>query len=143
MRRLKISGSNGELDFVLRAALNLTGLSPCRRGGVTTSRATAAIKWSIPLSERFCRSSKTLLQICPERVPRAEQAMLELLAEACLYLGQWPRAMSGMPHEGTIVAKFSHRVMQNPPDICPATSRSKSTGNLALCLTDIQATPET
>ncbi len=45
-----------------------------------------------------------------------------------------------MPHEGAIVAIPSHRVMQSSPDICPTTSRSKSTGNVALCLTDAQST---
>jgi len=68
--------------------------------------------------------------------------MLMPLAEACLHTGQWPCAIPGMPHERAIVAMPSHRVMQSPPDICPATSRSKSNGNVALCLTDAQFTPE-
>jgi len=106
------------------------------------SRGTAAAKWSIPLSGRSCSSSKTLLQACPEQVPGAEEAMLMPLAEACLHTGQWPCAIPGMPHERAIVAMPSHRVMQSPPDICPATSRSKSNGNVALCLTDAQFTPE-
>jgi len=109
---------------------------------VARSRGTAATKGLIPLSGRFCSSSKTVLQTCPEQVLGAEEPMLRPLAEACLHIGQWPCAIPGMPHEGAMVAMPSHRVMQSPPDICPTTSRSKSNGNVALCLTDAQFTPE-
>jgi hypothetical protein len=143
MRRLEISGSNGELDFVLRAVLDPTGPPRCRRAGVTTSRDTAATKGLIPLSGRFCSSSKTLLQTCPEQVLGAEEAMLLPMAEACLHIGQWPCVIPGMPHEGAMAAMPSHRVMQSPPDICPTTSRSRSIGSVALRLTDLQSTPET
>ena len=108
---------------------------------MTTSRDTSATEGLIPLS-RFCKGPRTLLQACPEHVPRAERAMLVPLAEACLHIGQWPCAIPGMPHEGAMVAMPSHRVMQSPPDICPTTSRSRSTGNVVLRLTDLQTTPE-
>ncbi len=88
MRRLEISGSDGELDFVLRAALKRTGLSPSRTRGVTTSRDIVATRGSIPLSGRFCSSPKTLLQICPEQVSGAENATLVPLAVACLHIAQ-------------------------------------------------------
>ena len=45
-------------------------------------------------------------------------------------------------HAGSVILMPSHCAMQNSADICPATSRSKSSGNVALYLTDFQTTPE-
>jgi hypothetical protein len=37
----------------------------------------------------------------------------------------------------------SHCALQISADICPMTSRSKSTGNVALYLIDVESTPDT
>lgn len=50
--------------------------------------------------------------------------------------------MRCMPQAGAIVFIPSHRDRHNSADICPAISKSRSSGNVTLCLIDAQSTPE-
>jgi hypothetical protein len=143
MRRVEIRGSNGRMDLVLRTSRNWAARAPSWIGGARILIETGETKDSNLRSERFCTSPKTLLQACPEQVIGAEEAMLMPVAEACLHIGQWPCAIPGVLHARVIIPVLmpSHCAMQNSADICPATSRSKSSGNVALYITDPQSTP--
>jgi hypothetical protein len=88
MRRVEINGSNGKMDLVLRTSRYRAAGAASSIGGPRISIDTSETKGSNPRAERFCTSSKTLLQTWPEQVSGAERALLVRLSGACLHNAQ-------------------------------------------------------